>query len=352
MQTPRPLKKPLKMPASLRRAQVRVGAGLLRRGVYAQEPSLGSVTDIVAGELDPAPGPEIGVAGTGGALFLDDHAKRKAQVSFGGQASHVDMIDVEGDGVCEFMDRGSWGVPACVMDHQGRVLWTYGGGVAAVDDMGAGDVNGDGKLEFAVGFSGGDGVHLLDSGGHKLWQRPDSNAWHVELVDTNGDGKAEVVNSNARGEMTVRDAGGTTVAQGRPPAYFSHFSICRWPTTSSAPYALLAEEGTLWVLRFDSTVAAQMPAPDSGTLGTARGVPVVLAAGAPPYFASLADFANWGRSILYLHDAKGQLVYQEVIAGSCPAIAALRLAGATTDTLLVGGTGVVWRYELAGPPKP
>jgi hypothetical protein len=340
---PRALQAP---PPALQTSGVRVGAGLLQKSVFVQEPSLGSVTDIAEGELGPAAGREIGIAGTQGAVFLGKGAKPVGRVSFTGPCTHVDIIDVEGDGVCEFMNRGSWAVPAFVMDHTGALRWKYGGS-PGVDDMAAGDVNGDGKLEFGVGFNGGGGVHLLDSAGHKQWEEPDGNAWHVELVDTDGDERAEVVNSSAGGTMTVRDANGRTIGGGRPPAYFSGFSVSRWPTSKDREYALFVEGDVIRLLRFDASVAKELPAPNAGMLGTARGGPVVLSAGGRPFFATVVEFRQNSPSVLYVHDDAGRLVYQEVLGDSCPSIAAMRLGGAKTETLLVGGTGTVWQYKRA-----
>jgi hypothetical protein len=70
------------------------------------------------------------------------------------------------------------------MDATGKPLWSYGAGSNGVDDMVAGDLNGDGLLQFAVGFNGGGGIHLLNSQGKKLWEFPDGNVWHVEIVVT------------------------------------------------------------------------------------------------------------------------------------------------------------------------
>ena len=59
-------------------------------------------------------------------------------------------------------------------------------GVLSVDDTAAGDVDGDGRLEFVVGFNGGGGVRLLDSTEKMRWRKPDGNVWHVEIADLKG----------------------------------------------------------------------------------------------------------------------------------------------------------------------
>jgi len=139
-----------------------------------------------------------------------------------------------------------------------------------VDDMAAEDVDGDGELEFAVGFNGGGGVHLVEADGREAWHRPDGNVWHVEMVDADGDGRPEIVHSNAGGEMKIRNAQGDVMRQDRPPAYFSAFSLCRWP--NGKRHVLFSEEDTIWLLGLDGAAVAEVDAPECGRLGHARGV--------------------------------------------------------------------------------
>jgi hypothetical protein len=336
---------PTKMPSGLKEASVVTGADFLTKDVFYTNASLGTITDIALGQLDPAPGVEIGVAGTRGAAFLDKQGNLKSAVSFASSADRITMVEVDGDHSCEFMNRGAWGVDASLMDHRGRTLWTYGG-LSGVDDMCAGDVDGDGRREFVVGFNGGDGVHLLDDRGHKKWNRPDGNVWHVETADTNGDGRPEIVHSNAGGEMTVRDSQGNVLSRAKPAAYFSDFSLCRWPTKSSRQYALSAEDDTIWLYDFRGKTAARFDAPQAGTLGNAFGVSAKLKPKDPEYLAVLVEFENWNRSIIYVYDGRGTLVYQEILPEACAAVAAIPSAEPGTETILIGGNGHILQYKL------
>jgi hypothetical protein len=334
----------LDTPAGMETASVRTGSGFLSRSVLVEDAQIGSVTDIAVGELDPSPGREIGIAGSGGALFLDEAANVKSSVALGDRAAHVDIVDVEADGVCEFMNRGHWGCDASLFDHSGKTIWTYGGS-PGVDDMAAGDLDGDGALEFVVGFNGGGGVHLLESDGSKQWRQPDGNVWHVEMVDADGDGRLEVVHSNAGGEIKVLDAAGKTVKQGKPAPYFSDFSLCRWPGKQDREYALLAEDDTIWLFDFDGNSVHKVSAPECGTLGHARGVPVKLKGMEPEYFAVVVEFSRWQRSILYVFAPDGKLVYQEVLPEACGSIAAMSVGKGATESILVGAEGKVWQFD-------
>lgn len=217
--------------------------------------------------------------------------------------------------------------------------------------MAAGDVDGDGILEFAVGFNGGGGVRLLDSKGQMRWRQPDGNVWHVECVDVDGDGRPDIVHSNAGGELKVRDKDGNFIRAGRPQAYFSHFSLCEWPPKRPRPYALSSEDDTIWLFDFDGTTVAHFRAPQAGTLGEARGVLVKLKANEPEYLAVLVAFRTRSASILYVYDPQGALVYQEVLGEDCEAVAASPPGKSGVESLLVGGEGQVWQYKAqnSGP---
>jgi len=56
-------------------------------------------------------------------------------------------------------------------------------------------------------------------------------------------------------------------------------------------------------------------------------------------------FRLWKRSILYVYEPSGGLVYQEVLEGACQAVAAHRFAEGEAETLLVGGENQVWAYR-------
>jgi hypothetical protein len=337
----------LKMPAALQTPSVVTGSSLMTRTVFLREARLGSVTDLVLGELDAQPGPEIGLAGTEGALFVDKQSKPRSFIQFSARTSHVDIVDVEGDHICEFMNRGAWGCDASLIAHNGKTLWTYGR-TPGVDDMCAGDIDGDGTLEFAVGFNGGGGVHLLDGNGKMRWRQSDGNVWHVEMADTDGNGSLEIVHSNAAGQITVRDGYGKILSRARPAAYFSGFSLCRWPSKTDRQYALLSGKDAIWLFDFQGRTVARFDAPGSPFLGQARGLPVLIKRGAPEYLAVLVELKNWDRSIMYVYDPKGSIVYQEILPEACASIAAIALDKSGAESILVGGKGEVWEYKVIG----
>jgi len=338
------MSKRLAMPEGLNRTGVLVGDGILSKSVYVQDARLGTISDIAVGEFDPSPGPEIAIVGTRGALFVDSNAKAKSSLMFSVRAGHVVIVDVDGDGISEFLDRGGGWQDISLIDHKGNAIWTYGG-IPGVNDVAAGDINRDGILEFVVGFNGGGGVRLLDRNAKEKWTQSDSNVWHVELVDVNSDGSLEIVHSNAAGEMIVRDKDGKIIHRAKPAPYFSSFSLGRWPTKKAEQYALLAENDIIWLFDFFGKLVVQFDAPISGTLGHARGVPTKIQSNQPEYFAVVVEFSNWKKSILYVYGSDKKLVYQEIIPEACASIASHAFDSKSEESLLLGCDGKVWKYS-------
>jgi len=329
------------------------GAGFLEQEVFLSDERLGMVSDIALGKLDSAEGIEMVVASGEGAAFATKDGEMKSFRQFQHSCDRVDIIDVEGDGVCEFMEPGSWGSEAALVSHGGELLWTYGGESSGVNDMCAGDVDGDGRLEFAVGLNGSGGVHLVDSDGALVWRRRDENVWQVEMLDTDGDGSPEILHTNASGQLTVRDASGDVLRRARPTpedgshAYFSQFAICNWPTKSGPRLVLAPGPDTVGLFDDRGSLVTELEAPDLNQFAEVKGVPIKLEAEAPEYFAVLATYQVAEQAALYLYDADKALVYHEILAEPSRAIAAIPIGASGAEAILIGGEGRVLKYTAA-----
>jgi hypothetical protein len=331
-------------PAQDRSAGVVLGAGLLTRSTFISDPRLGDITDLAWGILEPPAGPELGLASSTGVAIVAGGVVQSFTPLAG--ADRVTIL-VHSGAACEYMNRGSWGRQAGLFDHAGRRLWKYTG-PDGVDDMAAGDLYGDGSLEFVVGFNGGGGVHLLNNRGVKQWDEPDGNVWHVEIADVNGDGRGEIIHSNAEGEMILRDAQGHVLSRGKPPSYFSDFCLAYWGPDRRAIYPVYEDDNEIRVLGYDAKPLARMAAPGAGSLGSAHAAPVRLRAGQPDYFAVVVDYGR-GRdlAILYVYDGTQKLVYQEILDSPCATLGVVP-GNPGEETLLVGTKGRVFQYVMSG----
>ncbi len=334
---------PRAMPDELREASVLIGGEVLDKQDWFTSPSIGKVTDI---RLVDSPDIRIGIAGLNGAVWLTSDRDVASSVTFKKRLAHVEFVDIDGDGEFEFLDRGGRGwQDASLLDSSGRTLWTRGG-MPGVNDMAAGDFDGDGAMEFVVGFNGGGGIHRLDRQGRKVWDVGDSNVWSVTVIDTDGDGTPEIVHSNAAGQITVRDATGRVIQRSRPSVYFSHFSLCRWPVDTDSTSLLLVDDNAILLLDFAGKTVGKFDAPLADRLAEAYGAPIRFAADQPAHLAVLVEFDNWRRSVLYVFDEAGTLVYQEVIGEACAALATIHKDESGRESLLIGGSGRVWEYTL------
>lgn len=338
------------VPTDLKTPAIVKGSGLFSKSIFAniilRDSQLGDITDIVY--LKIPQGSEIGIAGTDGALFLDKNLAVKSMVHFSIKSQHVDVIRMKGNDNYAFLDRRHWECSDCcsssLINLHGKTLWTYTT-KSAIDDMAAGDLEGNETMEFVVGFNGRGGIHLLDMNGKKKWEKPDANVWHVEFADTNVDGKLEIVHSNAANQITLRDKQGNIIRQKRLLHHFTDFSITQWPDKKGKKYVLFSDNDKIWLIDFAGNDIAKFDAPHSHTLGHARGIPLKIRSDKPEYFAILVNFRHWERSCLYIYNSSQELVYQEILSDPCASIAVLPVDNSAAETLLVGCSGKVWQYK-------
>jgi hypothetical protein len=334
------------IPDEYKNPGVIVGNNFLSKTNFFQDERLRAVTDIAVRKSEPGGETVIAIAARNGGGLLDEAGQLRSYFQINEPVGRLNITDVDHDGELEYFTRGSLSKPT-LFDHEGRLLWSYGTTSALNDDMAAGNIDGDGSVDFVVGLGADGSLHLLDERGRKVWEQPNANAWHIETFDINGDGKSEIIHSNVGGEMVIRDQSGQIIRKLKLPIYFTQFSLCKWPDKNGKVYPLAINEGTIWLFDFDGQVIAQLDAPQ-GRAGLAKGIAVKFRSDEPEYFAVVVDLGDWDRSILYIYDAHRTLVYQEIVAESSEAIATMPLKDSKAEALLLGGKGKVWQYK-AGP---
>ena len=327
-----------KMPAYLKKATISVNSDLFSKTIFWKNSKIGTITDIIF--LND----RVRIAGIRGFFSIDKNHNVLSYLKFNECLSHTDIVFTNKDAIYGFINRGNYNCDAAFFDSTGKVVWTYRGNTS-VYDMTAGDIEGDGTVEFVVGFSGDSGIHLLDSNGKKKWEESDKNVWHVELVDIDSDGILEVLHTNADGEIVLRDREGKIISKTKSSPYGYLFSLVRWPSEKNKDYILFSRNNRIWIVDFNGNIIEQLDAPHATTRGHPRGIAVKFTNGQPEYFAVIVEFTLWDRSIIYIYNSKKEIVYQEIIPETCSSMTAKSSDKSALQTLFIGCKGKIWQYK-------
>jgi hypothetical protein len=313
------------------------------KDVWLLAGSLDRITDIARFPESTGMENTWGVAGLTGAVLVNDNGAIQSRVSY-----EFSFDTVFGFGHSQrpyvFVDRGD----SRLMGEDGKKLWKYGGFFGG-EEMAAGDLDGDGDMEFVIGHGGGGGIERLDETGESVWAKKDQNTgniWRVEIVDIDDDGSDEIVHSNVGGELVIRRGSGRVLRAFKTDLYLGDFTVAPWPDADAEPHLVALRDGIIWVLTLEGKVATQYEALEFDSFGGSSATPFTPSNAAGAFFAVLQDIRHES-AILYIFNDEESLVYRETLADSSAALAVL--PGVDGESLLVGTTGAVLRYDFDSP---
>lgn len=335
------------MPLELKSSKIIQNSINLNKELVVNVYNVGDVTDIIEKKVYQISPLEIGVAGTGGAIFFDANYNIKNQIFFKNRLGRVSIIDGNNTQY-EFLNHGAWTIPNSLIDYKGTILWqNYRDDI---NDTGSGDIDSDGVLDFVVGYNGDGGVALYNHTGGLIWNKPDGNVWDVEIIDVNQDGISEIVHSNAEGLIVIRDSNGEIIKKFKSQSgYLSKFSLCKWPSLSDRKYIMCENNGFLWIIDYNEKTVVKYGLDYYGKYSSYNvfGTPIQFNNNLPIYFAAIVMYkTSWHRSMLYIFDSNKNIVYEELLPEISQSIVAFKINTTDRELLLVGGEGKVWQYSV------
>jgi hypothetical protein len=326
--------------------RILAGENIVSKKLFLSCNAVGMVTDIAAvSDKMLNKNIEIIISGNKGAMVVKSDGLIKHLFEFKERVGRVVCLE-SNTGDLNFLNRGGgWG-PVSLYSSKGELLWSYGLNGPSPYDMIADDIDGDGNLKFVIGT--GKNIFMVNYKHEVVWEQPESNVWHIEILDVDNDGKKEIVHSNAQGGLIIRDKDGKSLRRLKLPIYFSDFSLLNWSFGKNKMLTyLLAENEKIYAVNSQTfKKIVQFDAPRAPSKFT-RGTQVLFDSKQQPYFAAVVSAeASSNRSILYIYSHNGGLVYNEVIAAFDPGLLTIRNKKTDTEKLLVGGNGMIWEYSL------
>ena len=249
---------------------------------------------------------------------------------------------------------------AALLDSAGNELWRAGEKLApgqTIDGVCGGDLDGDGRPEFAVFYRYGGGIRLVDEAGQIRWIHPADSIEQLDMADVRANGRTGLLysrprNAGTEAEFTTLDANGQIRNKLKLDTPATAFALVDWPGLPDRPNLLLAEDNHIRILDLDGREIQRLEAPGCRSYGEVAAAPVRFRAGAPAYLAVRKNL-HPDLAALYVYDAEGKLVQQDVEAGwgrPAPALAAVPAGTNGAERLLVGaGDGfhaALWEYAL------
>jgi hypothetical protein len=257
---------------------------------------------------------------------IDASGKIQREVPMSG-ASSWRLAHFSGVSGVVFLNGG--GALLTARDASGKTLWSYpdaGISLSAIDDAWPVDLDGNGSDEVVVGYSGGTGLHVLNSQGKLIWKSTTiGNVWHVSAGDVRGNGKPQVVTTSALGKVHIFSDDGTGRVDLDPGVYANMVRVGKISEKDNA--ATIFAGGTT-----NDNMSAILTAMSAD--GVKKWTLTLKAPGRPSFYSAyLAPAKPW----MVLSMSTGVVFVVDVERGSV--IATLDGLGPTPEAIWLAGKG-------------
>ncbi len=348
---------------------------LHKESFFDAPPQLGAITSLSLKPCHPEYDGAITVTGRGGAAAVSTDGALRSFTKFERVAGfYVYPVDVEGNGVCAYVDNAGGWSPVGLIDHRGKRMWAYGKNMSDREDEAliaiahsprdiiAFDADGDQRLDFLIPLLivERQETHVLSQSG-TVMEKLDYDLQGSKTADIDGDGKAELISlgwsrhgGKTRFALTLRDNRLAVVKRilvepRRGANNLTTLRMMKWPDTRGRGHAVINNKDRLQVI--DPASGAVVYELDLELHYLGQVTPVRLIGDHEPYLAIAQAYKR--RVMLSLYDPDKKLVYQEILRRGVY-VTALAVEGTGREALLVtecgeGLCGKIWRYSLKVP---
>ncbi len=313
--------------------------GALSRRTVLEDSTLRGICGIHAGTGTSAEG-EVLVLFHRGAVRLGRDLTETSRVEFGDTYYQtVEPVRTAGEFDGRFLAYRFF-KHAALLGPDGGEIWRAGektGQETPLAGVATGDIDGDGRPEFALYHTYRKGISLHDESGQLLWNHDEFSIGHIVMADVRGNGRQEILMRAGR-FFRILDAEGNVAAQPRMETDSSGFALVHWPEQQDRPNLLFAEDNRIRIMDLDGNDLRELNAPGCRSYGDVTAVPVHFRAGKPPALAVRKN-VHPDLAVLYVYDAENRLLHQRVetrMGGGAPALAAIPADPPGAERLLVG----------------
>jgi hypothetical protein len=341
------------MPEQLREVKVlqdRIG---LRRSVFARHATnCTSVTDIAVGDFDASPGQEVLVVDCEKSSTFDLSGRSLGQRRFPRPMRYPKIL-TPGPGSDRWLvvDEAGWDEIKAISES-GRVLWRrpWSGEYRAVS---AGNIDADALPEYVLWAHDKPGLELLDDDGSVLRRidapDPVRAAYFVKEEHPSG---ARIFYTILDKDLVLLDLTGREISRHKPGAPVLNFlDSFVWPELTAERVYLQTYWQTLNIFTLDGARVIQLIAPSLENqllFVPARSAVLRFPGRSDSYLVFSTRLYSHPRTALHVFDARGTLVYHELLENQYGGLAVIPDASGRTLALLVGGRDEILRYE---PPS-
>ena len=307
-----------KRPDEIKRTLNQASSDFLTEKIVYQDDILTSIISVYQMDLLENSGTEIIMAMNKSIVFLNERYQEIHRLNLNEHSfKRIEPLYLDTVGTYGLLGyrygKGIW-----LLDSSGIEQWSYtqtNEFNIAPDGVAYGDIDGDGKPEYAVFYKYRDGIHLLDSDGNTRWKHPVYALGHLEITDFNGDGYDQIIytnSNNARGKtvFTMLDAAGNIANQVDIMTESYEFEVIKWPVEDSDAHILLTEENIIRVVDLDGQTLTSLDAPGCRSFGDVQAQTVKFEKDVPSYLV-VKKKLHPDLLALYVFDKNGQLVYQK-----------------------------------------